>query len=482
MLVLWRNLGQVYRWLLAALAETAAVIPWMILLYSGMGVREWPEGLPGAWLLLLVYLAAAAWERRVPPSGEQAGQRRLLPMLVGMVGAYLLAHLSLPLHLRPDSLLGANLALAFVPVAGFLWYQGAKLGAEGLMHAGVYQRFIRQCAILMLGILGLVLTGGHRHPGAQLLLLWSIPLQALAGLSLLAITREQAMRSDQAREGETDAGGGSLSRMTSGVVLALLAVTLLVSYLLSVDRLAAAAAVTGGWIAAVWTWAVDVVMLIAYRWALLLSPVVTFLRGLLVWGRGMPGADAEQQGQQPEQPALEVPEQELVDTAALMPYVRAALLLAVIVTLAVWLYRIRLSRNEQAGEDEEERISLGFWPNLLADLRALLGLAGHKAARIAREAKQGGSPERLDSRDPRALFRRLQTWGRQIGRSRHPAETPNRYREALAGVRPGAEGEIGVITDVYNQHRYGTSPPSPGQVERAVRAMEALSERQRREE
>jgi hypothetical protein len=112
---------------------------------------------------------------------------------------------------------------------------------------------------------------------------------------------------------------------------------------------------------------------------------------------------------------------------------------------------------------------LGFWQSLLGDLKALF------QRDPTASAAAGPAPDELAPGDPRLLFRRLQAWGiARESRPRNPGETPNAYRDALAELRPGSEAQVAQVTAVYNQARYGGTPPAPDRVQVAAAGMEAL--------
>lgn len=461
MLPFLRNRAGLLRWLLSALAETAVAVPWMMLVYSAESGSTWPEALPGAWLLLLVYLAGGFWE-----AGDKKDdpRRRIYALLAGTAIAYLLAYQALPTEMR-SGLLAWNRAVYFVPVAAYLWYQGARGAIEGIEYGRIFSRFTMQFGAQLGGILLLMMAGSAGNPRVQLLLYWSVILLFAAGLSLLLVTRERSLKADQARMGEKGASNGVTPVMTA-VVVGLTLLTLAASRLLSVERLLALMSTVGNFVSPFFNWLWQVAFLILSRWLTLLSPLFSWLRNNRLPEQAIEAPEGDD--------TLGEPEMDWGEAGPgfdITPYMKAALLIIALLVLISWLYRLNRSRRESL-EDDEERISLGFWRSLWADLKALLGLAGRKAAPALEAARQAVMGD--DRQDPRALFRRLQAWGTSRGRPRNEAETPNRYREALSEHRPEAEQPAGAVTAVYNQARYGRTAPADEAVAEASEALKNL--------
>lgn len=462
MLPFWRNRGGLLRWILSALAETAVVIPWMLLLYASEGGSDWPSALPGAWLLILTYLTAGLWEAG---SRSDDPRRRIYALLAGVAIAYLAAYQALPAEMRL-SMLRWNKGFFFVPIAAYLWYQGARGALEGIEYGRIFSRFGTQFAALLGGIILLMLAGEGSNPAVQVLLYWSVVLLFASGLSLLLITRERALKADQARMGEQGAGSGATPVMTA-TVLTLVGLTLAASSLLSLERLLALFRAIGGFFAPLANWLWTVAMLIVVRWIALLSPLFGALRKMA------------RQEIPPQEGSDELGEPEPYDFGEVgpgfdwTPYLKAALLIAFLLLLISWLYRLGRRRLE-VRDEEEERVSLGFWKSLWADLKALFGLIGHRAAPVVEQLSTAVLGE--NPRDARALFRRLQAWGAASGRPRRDSETPNRYHQALSEACPVAEQPAGEVTAVYNQARYGKTPPAEEAVDRARAALEKLEE------
>jgi hypothetical protein len=233
------------------------------------------------------------------------------------------------------------------------------------------------------------------------------------------------------------------------------------------ERLARLGAATWSVIDGPLSWLGDVVMLIVYRWVLLLwlvvEPLVKWLlRRPMPKPQEQPQANAGDMTERLRQMAGPEPAWNI------MPYIKAVLLIALLLLLVVGLYKLNRRSRRGAGT-EEERISLGFWASLLADLRGLF-------ARTAAAMAVGAAPaaETLDPRDPRAIYRRLQAWGAALGRPRRSGETPTAYQAALADKQPGSAPSVAAITALYNQARYGATPPASDAVAGAAREIAGL--------
>jgi len=462
MLPFLRDRGALLRWLLSALVETAVVTPWLLLVYASTGGDQWPSALPGAWLPLLVFLAASLWEAG---DRHEDPRRRLYALGAGVLVSYLLAYQAVPAAVRMG-VLRPNIAMFFIPVAGYLWYQGAKSAIEGVEYGRIFTRFSQQVGLLLGGMILLMLLGEAGNPKVQLLLYWSIILLFAAGLTLVLITRDRALRVDQAKMGESGAGSGT-SHVMIAVVGTLTVLTLAASYLLSVDQLMAAMQGLGARVAPVFDWVFKVAMLIIVRWLILVSPLINMILGRRV-----------EQAEETEQADSEVetpPPPELAETGLpidITPYLKGLLVALVLFFVVKYLLQLARMRRQAAAEFEEERISLGFWRSLWADLMALFRRGGQG---LQPALDQIGEALGLENpHDPRALFRRLQRWGAERGRPRGNAETPTRFGQALGQLRPEAERPANSVTAIYNQARYGRQEPDPTAVERARSDLDRL--------
>lgn len=457
--------GALYRWSLLALAETAVTTPWLIFLYSMSGTSGWVDALPGAWLLVTTYLAAALWEAGAPQDGR-AGSHRVWAMAAGMAGVYAFAYLVLPPGLA-QSPLAPNLAMWTLPVAGYLWYLGAGSITQGIEYGRYYERFTVQALTMVAAVILLVSTGTAREPRIQVMLYWSILLLFGSGLTLLVVTRDRSLRADQTRLGDAAHSSDALSPVVTWVVGLLGAVTILASRIISPEQLAAVAGAAVRLLDVPFTWLGKAIGLILIPVIMLVFAVIHFVAGFLKPAVRQAKPDAPQMvGQQP------FPEELLRQGGALdlMPYLKIAALLAVLAALAVLVHRLRRKRELDVDGGDEERINLGLWSGLMADLKALLQRPAPPATAAAATAEPLKDPH-----DPRALFRRLQAWGAAMGRPRLPRETPHKYGEALAAQQPAGTAACVTVCAVYDEARYAAAAPSPEAVDAALLALDALT-------
>ncbi len=466
------SLKALYRWTLAALAETAVAIPWMVAMYALSGKQAWPAALPGAWVLLLSYALAAAWEFGSPQAARGSGKGRIVAMGVGLTIVYLITFYTTPIEFVWGSPWQSNLAMAILPAAGYMWYQGAASAAEGVEYGRVYTRFGIQCIATVGAVVFLIASRAAADSRVQVLLYWSLILLFAAGLTLVVVTRERSLRQDQARLGESGTGGERMSNLLTGVVIALLLLTLLASYLLSAERLSAFFGLVRGTVGRPLEWMVDVGLLIVVRWAMIILMIFNGVaKYLLPKGYVINQPDLEP-GQPTEITEVEVVPQPVADPFDWMPYLKIGLMVVGGITLAIFLLRLRRRQRALDQDPEEERVDLGLWQGLKGDLQALLGSLLKSGAAGEDEDQAAALPD--DPRDPRALYRRLQAWGLAVGRPRGAAESPARYGEALAERRPEAALATAEVTEVYQQARYGARPPEPEAVKQAAQALQNL--------
>ncbi|MDF2630159.1 MAG: hypothetical protein K0R39_3990 [Symbiobacteriaceae bacterium] len=466
MLPLLRKLQTLYGWTLVALTDLAVTIPWLLLTYRGAKAGEWHTAVPGVWLGLLVYAAASLWEAGDRSEDGHSRTGRITAAALGVLGAYIIAYFLLPDAWQTGILL-PNLAWSYIPVGFYLWYQGTLAVSAGTDYHRLFDRFPYQVVGAAAGIFLLVKFDGAAEPGVRMMLYWSVAMLLAGGVLSLIVSREQELRAGQASIGEKGAGGERQSRVLSTIVLALLALTFAASYLMGAGGLETVAGGAKAAVQGVLRFLGAVVFLIIYRWMKLLGP---FIEWIIARVRAMQRQPQEQEsdielGEGEDQLFEDV--QPWFDMNQIMPYVQAAVMVALVVVALVLISRMSRKRKKPA-QVEEEIINLGFWNNLVADLKSLFGggVAAVKAALAPAES--------LDPRSPRMLFRRLQTWGEGVGRPRWHNETPNTYGNVLGGARPAQAGAVDRVTEVYNQARYGRTAPGEADVAAAAEAVARL--------
>lgn len=467
-----RKLRSLYLWLLVALADIGVALPWILLLYWSTTATQWGKAIPGVWLGLGVYAAAAIYESGERGDSDTAPRRRVVALLIGLVAAYVIAYFLMPSSLR-TGLLSGNPALAFVPAAGYLWYMGAQTITEGLEYHWLFSRYPIQCGIAAVGVAILTKVGGMQDPTVRALVYWGILLVLGGGLLSLIAARERLLKAGQASIGEKATGTGGLERILGFVVVGLILITVFGSYLVSEAELWVVLGAIGHGLGAALSFLAAMLWLILSKYALVLGRIVAALVAWLARMRAGRNGDAADQlnTDRAEDPDI-AKDIQVIDWT---PYLKVAIFIGLVVAAAVIVYRLARRRRPQRDDVDEEIIDLGFWPNLLADLKSLFS----RHAPGAPAAAQLAALEALAPGDPRLLFRRLQTWGAALGRPRQSYETPAAYGGALSRSRPADAPAAAAVTDVYNEARYGAAAPAPERVAEATAAMSKLEDAER---
>jgi hypothetical protein len=137
--------------------------------------------------------------------------------------------------------------------------------------------------------------------------------------------------------------------------------------------------------------------------------------------------------------------------------------------------------GESATDDEveEERDFVWSWAAVRATLaRWWQSLWGRRRALIAlgRPRPVPAAPTDPSTWGPREIYRELLRLGTRAGRRRVAAETPQEYARALATQPPLSADvpDLAAVTAVYEQDRYGDSPPAPPTVADARQALDRL--------
>ena len=456
----WPEKGRLWTLSLAAMAEAAAVTPWMLLIRTwagpaGLGTPVLPQALgagaaAAAWLLVAFFLAGALWERLgTSLSAGGRGWSVLGVLLVLGTAAVFFPWWSLP-------------------AAAYLWYQGARQAAGGgYVEVGSHLGWL--ALLQAIAVLILYAAEAARAAALEGTLLGLVLLLYGSGLGLVARARDAAVRP----EAEGQAAGGS-GLLTLVMLLAVALAGVLGAHLLSPGG-ALGGQVVGAF-GPLWDGFAAVLGYLAYPFALLLEYVlVPFFRRIAAgeqWTEFLGEPPAE-----PDLPAL--PSGEPLLTPELLAHLGAVLLAAGTLAAAAFaVLRLRPNRRSPEAVLEEERISLGFWRSLWQDLQELrlnrtkVGAGGSKGP-----GSHEGEPVAPGS--PRWLYRQLQEWGWAVGRPRRPGETPAAYAEALQAHRPDAAAAVRQVTAVYMEARYSPAAPAGEAVAEAQRALNLIAEQER---
>lgn len=155
---------------------------------------------------------------------------------------------------------------------------------------------------------------------------------------------------------------------------------------------------------------------------------------------------------------------------------------AVLLVIVLWLLVRAVFRfaDWRSGDDvEESRDFVGSWSLLPAAIRRWLRLLmGWRPPPVIQVLHRNPVFDEGNIRawGPRELYRELLRLGALHGRTRTPNETPHEYEQALERVQPFDAGrsDTALLTDVYEQARYGNEPPNETKVAQARVAIEHL--------
>lgn len=458
----WPECGRLWTLGLAALAEAAVVMPWLLLVRGWaspsegaglLGVRALSRVMEAgtaaaAWLLVAFFLAGAMWEW-LGSSLSVAGR--------GWAGAGVLL------------LVGAAAAALpwwSLPGAVYLWYQGVRQSAVTSDYAEVSSHLGRQGLLQAAAVLIFYAAGAARTAAMEAALVGSVLLLYGSGLGLVAWARQGAVRPQD--DGKT---AGSSGLLTLLMLLAVAVAAGLAAATLSPGG-ALGSQVTGA-LASLWAGVATLLGYLAYPCALLLEYVLVPLFRRIAASEQW----AEFLGKPPEGPDQALPELgEPVITPEMLARWGVVLLVAgTAAVAALALLHLRRNGRRVAVGTEEERINLGFWRSLWRDLQDLR-LNRRKVGAAGATASRGEAGEPVAPGGARWLYRRLQDWGQQLGRPRRPGETPAAYAEALLAQRPEAAGAVQQVTAVYTEARYSPKPPAHEALEAAHRALELVME------
>jgi hypothetical protein len=462
-------------WLAAAalaLAQTCCLWLWLSVLGHGLSGADgqFLADLPAAALFLNALLACALpviTQRRGWPAQRLAAVH--FAAAVGTIGLTITLTL---LRGGGTSALGTRVgqesgSLALVAVGlGVLWWRGAALAADEFVYDAVLWEWRAWTVALVLPLLfgasTLALTGGT-GPAVGLFL--------LGGLVAIAAAWRQAP-AGRARP-RAFAASSSWWATLAFTTLAVFAPALLGAALAGPSFTAAVLGALGR--------LVDLVFF-------LLTPLflaLGWLAALLVEALRALEHRAGVKQRTPSSPAARVAFSHGAQQPAHIPpwalWTGFALLSILVLTIFFVLLRRTAARSaasladEAAREERESLLSWGdAWRSALSWLRRLVSGSRH-AASSHPTAAGGDAPLPMATATVRDVYRAFLALGASLDTPRTPAETPHEY---LARLRPRLarwEKDVSVITALYVQARYGPSPSTDQQAERARSAWEHLT-------
>jgi hypothetical protein len=215
---------------------------------------------------------------------------------------------------------------------------------------------------------------------------------------------------------------------------------------------------------------------------LLLTPfgyLVYWLIMLLEWLRGGTARPADPQVSAPAMP-LDKQGTEPTQLPFLLEQFLRVLPVVLFLILASWLLirALNRSRGDAEATNGEYRESIGGLGSLWNDLSGFFAglwarLTGQARERLnALAAAVSQEPDAALS--ARQIYAKLLRLAARLGSPRRPEQTPLEYLPDLERALPEAGDDPAGVTAVYNQARYGASPPRPDDLALAREAWERI--------
>jgi hypothetical protein len=348
--------------------------------------------------------------------------------------------------------------------SGYLWWLGIVIGRSPLPHEQLEWSFFGG----LLALAALLLTNSLRALVTPSEALWATQAFFATGLGALALAAiERRRRSQPAVIGSRTAFNRYWLGTVAGVVGAVLLGGLLVAALLAPQALEFFSPRAGPVFEVFLYGLILVLAFVTYLFVLVFAPVMEWLMQRVefpdFWRR-------EQR----------LPEdiQITTDLLADSPLVRMLgqglflLLIAAGLALAFWL-ALRRFKWLNAEEVEEMRESIVSRALLLDQLRKLFARRPAPPPPLPPYLPLAGPPD-----DPRLIVRRayqgMLEWAQAFGLPRAAGQTPGRYAEMLARVKPEGSQAVAALTRAYVHARYAAEAPSLDEARQAKGALAAL--------
>ena len=410
--------------------------------------------------------AGAAGERRSEVRGASRTSKRgaILAALLGLAALAAAVYLGLGAgggltafaEVPPAMAQQPGRALTTLVLAAGLWWWGLRTGSTTVSYDALSRNFLS-------GLVGLMFVLGIN--GAAELIerseLLAVLLAYLAlGLFLLALASIQATRHYEHALGEPDLALPAHWWATVGVVVAvLLVMALVLSWLFvpqTLGRLAAAVAAVLALVGQIVAWAI---MVISYP----IFMVLAWLVGLLAL---LPLPESMQMAMAPPSPLAPPTQAAGQGGAPVDPtiwWISAGVLtvVAIAVLFVLAVRRYQAITEDDVAETHEGILSIDL---LKAQLAQLLRRRGRTQARppyLALTGEDAATRVRL-------TYQQLLQWAAAHGHERAPSMTPDGLCDLLVAAYPAHAAGFTTITAVYTQARYGSSPLSASDAERAA--------------
>jgi Domain of unknown function (DUF4129) len=362
-------------------------------------------------------------------------------------------------------------AIFIVAFSCYLCWRGLRLLNQYIEPSHVIRVLLLGLGVIIAAVLlraALESSGTPIHDTVFLFLL--IPVFLFFSLAAHALARIVFVRKSHftGLQGSVVAQERAVITVIASLGMALLLVTVLVGLMADPAFFSGALRIlipVGMALANAYNWLVNI---FAYIIVFLATPVfwlISLLASLLPRGKS---TSQKQPIKQPQQKLVTHPALG-PDTAAWLPYLRAGVLLLLLLAcigLLWWAIRRRRKASMRVlRKDEDIHESLWswllLWSQLRNILRALFGRFFHRAARAGEQAQVApeDTPGDPAARDIRAIYRALLKKAAGRGFQRKKDETPLELRQRLDENVPLVEPQLETITAAYSLVRYGGSLP-----------------------
>ncbi len=442
--------------LIAALHAAAWSLPLALLLGETFGLSDGrPEPWPGAIALLWL---AAYWSATV--IGQSTlGERRAQLLTIATWAAAVIAWFGLePIYREsgiwrdPGSLVEGN-AYLVPPILLSLavWWQGMRYAVDLPVMSAEELRGVTQRDWITLGgsLVCAVVIGGEMGDHALSVARFAVPLTVILSLALVAAAEVEATRKLAVRRGGQAPGWERWARLSGGLGVGVVMVTLVVLALLTPGALNAAVA---GIVSIVKLLGIVLVYILyalfyaLYEIVRAVTSLIQYLFGDVLGPIALPettfAPPAPLQDQFPERPP-----QEEWEYAILL---RWAVLAIALVLIGILLFRFGRRRRQllEAGALEATRDSVFS-----------AGLAKQQLRDLFRRRHRVERPAALDldsqPANVREAMRYLQTLAGRQDAGRRDAETPDDFVRRLRGTWIGLGAPLNDLAARYERIRYG---------------------------
>ncbi|MBI2941528.1 MAG: DUF4129 domain-containing protein [Chloroflexi bacterium] len=449
------------------------------------------------WPTILGFLAVATLATRVSLAGPRSARlARAAVALVGLAAAIVVGAAAVWATYQPLGWPGWNetwssFSRDIVGLRGvgamalglLAWWRGIAVGRKRLT-LDVAEAGFRRAVFALAGLYlvdTLALPSETAWSGEKTLLALLALFAGLIGMPLARVLDEGEDR--RRREGPRLRVDRHWLSMLLGVVVGLLALTLLLAHLLTAQRLDTLVQPLLRLVAVLLEM---VIYVIALPLGLLAEALIRLIR---------PPRGTSEPHAGPALPDLDwlrdIQEQ---STRGHPPEMLLAALkwalIAALAALVVWLLAravFRLADRGQTDDVEEVRDFVWGWAELQAAiagwLRALIRRRPWSITPAGQPTAVATGPDvPCPDRGARELYRELLRLGARLGHRRALDQTPDEYERTLGEIGALAAGrdELRLLTDVYTRARYGAEPPTAAAIAAARAALEKLECRHHR--